>query len=57
MARFVLFFEVDFVSDDDGLYLVVRVVLDLEEPLIEVFEAVSLGQIEDEEGRDGTLVI
>jgi hypothetical protein len=35
----------------------VGVVLDFEEPLVEAFEGVSLGEVEDQEGCDGALVV
>lgn len=49
--------EVVLVADDDDLYLIVGVVLDLEEPLVETLEGIPLGQVEHQEGRDGGLVV
>jgi hypothetical protein len=39
------------------LYFIVGVVLDLEQPFVEVFETVTFGEVEDEEGGDGALVV
>ena len=45
-----LILEVVLVSDDYRLYFIVRVVFDLKEPLIKVFEAISFGEVEHQEG-------
>lgn len=37
--------------------LIVGVVLDFEEPFIEVFEGIAFGEIEDKEGGNGALVV
>ena len=52
MSNILLFLHIVFIADDDGLYLIVGVVLDLEEPLVEALECVTLGEVEDQEGRD-----
>jgi hypothetical protein len=49
--------EVVLVADDHDLDLVVRVVLDFEEPLVKTLEGVALGQVEHQEGGDRALVV
>ena len=46
-----------FVSNYDGLDLVVGIVLDFKEPLVEVFEAVTFGEVKHQEGGDRTFVV
>lgn len=53
----VLVFEIVFVADDDSLDFIVGVVFDFEEPFVEALEAVTFGEVEDEEGGDGALVV
>lgn len=48
---------VGFVAEDNCLDLIVRVVLHFKEPFVEIFEGVTLGQVENEEGGNGALVV
>ena len=48
----VLVFEVIFVADDNCLDFIVRIVLNLEEPLVEILEAVTFSEVENQEGSD-----
>ena len=52
-----LVLEVALVANHYGLYFIVRIILDFEEPLVEVLEAVALGQVEYQEGSNRTLVV
>jgi hypothetical protein len=49
--------EVVLVANHHDLDLVMGIVLDLEEPLVETVEGIALGEVEDEEGGDGALVV
>ena len=52
--REVLVLLVSLVSDDDDLNLFMGVVLDLVQPLIDIFETLPLGDVKDQEGCDGS---
>ena len=57
MGSLLPFLHIVFVPDDDGLDLIVGVVLHLEEPLVEALEGIAFGEVEDQKGSDGRFVV
>ena len=57
MLQAIPLLDIRFVAEDNCLNLIVRVVLDFEEPFVEVLKGIAFGEIEDEEGGDRALVV